>query len=225
MAESTYLVLIVVLAVCFGLMIGCFALLDPVLKRKRIRATAELRRQARGYQARLSEMEAKHAAEIAVLRETIRFEQSKTRPHDAVARATIKKKPILNRSEALLFSRLDAFISRLPNSERVFPQVALVEFFMARAMNGDPEIRNAAYEAYGKMRCDFLVVDRNGYPLCGIEYQGSGHHQGNFAYREQIKREVFRKAGVPLVEIGSDDPWDETETAVRAALRAPLLAA
>ena len=202
------------------------ALIHPILKARRRRAVAELRRQARAYQARLAEQERAHAAEISALKEHIRYDRETMRPHDAVARSIIHKTPILNKSEFRLYERLRALVaSSLSNSERLFAQVALVEVFAPRSMNGCKDTRRAAFEAYGRMRCDFVIVDRAGYAICGIEYQGTGHHQANFAYREQIKREVFRKAGVPLVEVGNDDSWADTEMAIKAALRAPLLAA
>jgi hypothetical protein len=201
------------------------ALIHPMFKARRRRAVAELRRQARAYEARLAEQERAHAAEVSALKEHIRYDREKMRPHDAVARSIIHKTPILNKSEFRLYERLRALVANLSNSERLFAQVALVEVFAPRSMNGCKDTRRAAFEAYGTMRCDFVIVDRAGYAICGIEYQGTGHHQANFAYREQIKREVFRKAGVPLVEIGNDDSWADTEMAIRAALRAPLLAA
>jgi hypothetical protein len=205
--------------------VALLAIITPLTKAKRQRANAELRRQARAYQERLSEQERAHAAEIAALKEHIRYDRVKMRPHDAVARSIIRTTPILNKSEFRLLEHLSALVVGLSNSERLFAQVALVEVFAPRAMNGCTDVRRAAFEAYGTMRCDFVIVDRGGYPICGIEYQGTGHHQTNFAYREQIKREVFRKAGVPLIEVGNDESWGEAELAIKAALRAPLLAA
>lgn len=225
MFENTLLITTLICAAGTGVMFAYLLIFHLIAQRQRARGKGELRRQARAYQAKLDAQERAHAAEVAALREAIRYERGSLRPHDAVARCTIHKRPLLNRQEYNLFTHLEALVANLPNNERLFAQVSLVEVFAARATDDSAQTRRAAFEAYGAMRCDFLLVDRGGYPLCGIEYQGTGHHQGNFAYREQIKREVFRKAGVPLVEVAADMAWPEIESRLRGVIRAPLLAA
>ncbi len=225
MIETLNQIAVYVSVAMVGFCLGAMMILSPVLRKRRVRAIAELRRQARSYEDKLQAQAALHGIEVAALKEGIRFERTKIRPHDAVARCNIRKTPLLNQSETRVFEKLEQLVSTFTNAERLFAQVALVEVFSARSMNGCKDTRRAAFEAYGNMRVDFLIVDRDGYPICGIEYQGTGHHQGNFAYREQIKREVFRRANVPLVEVGTDDPWPEIRATIKAALRAPLIAA
>ncbi|MBM2577589.1 DUF2726 domain-containing protein [Jannaschia sp. Os4] len=218
--ELNLILLLVLTGIC-----AAFLLIVPALhSAKRRRALAELRRQRRHHDAEVAALTRAHDREVAGLREAIRFERSAMRPHAAVDACAIEPRPLLNREEADLFARLEALADALPNGVRLFSQVSLLEVFRPRALNGDPKVRLAAFDAYKASRVDFLFVNRRGYPLLGIEYQGTGHAQGNSAYRDQIKREVFRKGGVPLLEVMADYTWPDVETRVREAVRAPLLA-
>lgn len=201
------------------------AVVDAARRAKSRRFLAEHRRQARRHADALAATRRAHDAEIAALREAIRLERSAIRAHTAIEACAIEPRPLLNRDEFGLLLRLEVLAASLPNQQRLFSQVSLLEVFHARALNGDPKTRLAAFEAYKAFRVDFLVVNRRGYPVLGIEHQGSGHHHGNAAYRDQIKREVFRKAAVPLLEVAADYDWADVEARVREALRAPRLVA
>jgi hypothetical protein len=48
---------------------------------------------------------------------------------------------------------------------------------------------------------DFLLVDENCHPRQAIEYQGGGHHQGDAAARDAVKKEALRRAGIPYHEV------------------------
>lgn len=52
-------------------------------------------------------------------------------------------------------------------------------------------------------RADFLVVDREGWPVAVIEYQGSGHYQGNAQERDAVKRTVLPRAGIRYIEVAA----------------------
>ncbi|WP_043918903.1 DUF2726 domain-containing protein [Jannaschia aquimarina] len=64
--------------------------------------------------------------------------------------------------------------------------------------------RRAARSGFARIRqkyLDFLLLDRECRPICGVEYHGSGHFRGNAQERDAIKRYVFQAAGLPFVEL------------------------
>lgn len=62
----------------------------------------------------------------------------------------------------------------------LFAQVSLGEIIGA----DDP----LEYACVNSKRCDFVVIDPNGYPALAIEYQGSGHYTANADERDTVKR-------------------------------------
>ncbi len=62
-----------------------------------------------------------------------------------------------------------------------------------------------AYQLINAKRVDMLIVDREYWPVAAVEYQGSGHHLGNAAQRDAIKREALRKAGIDFLEVCEGD--------------------
>ena len=64
-------------------------------------------------------------------------------------------------------------------------------------------IDKEAYFAINSKRVDFLIVDKKGYAVIVIEYQGQGHYQDNAAKRDAVKREACRKAGVIFFRISA----------------------
>lgn len=58
-----------------------------------------------------------------------------------------------------------------------------------------------AFRSINSKRIDILIVDRAGWPVVAVEYQGSGHYQGTAAIRDAVKKEALLKAGVRYVEV------------------------
>lgn len=93
---------------------------------------------------------------------------------------------------------------------RVFAQTSLGEVLQSE--NSD------AFRSINAKRVDILIVDRAGWPVVAVEYQGSEHYQGTAAARDAIKKEALRKAGVAYVEIMPGDNDDQIRFRVREQL-------
>ena len=109
-----------------------------------------------------------------------------------VENSVISCKRLMNKSEYALYRILEERVSR-QKGLRLFVQVSLGEVF------GTAE--DKAFSSINSKRVDFLVINWEGFPVLGIECNGGGHYQGNAAERDEVKRQIFANAGVPLVEI------------------------
>lgn len=107
--------------------------------------------------------------------------------------ADFKSRALLNRPEAAVFKALDeAVIARNPKWQ-VMAQVSLGEFLSSP--------NRSAYFAVNSKRVDFALMDENCCVRHALEYQGNGHHQGNAAARDAVKKEALRKAGIGYHEV------------------------
>lgn len=144
------------------------------------------------------------------------------RPPPAVAAVgdaavTWRRRRVLNRSETLVLAAAEAVAARLDPTWRVWPQVALGEVLEA---SGPEAAGRAAFLRINAKRCDLLVVDGAGWPLAAIEYQGGGHHRGDWADRDAVKRLALGRAGVRLVEVPA--PLAHRPEALRCLLAGAL---
>ncbi|MFM5917322.1 MAG: DUF2726 domain-containing protein [Novosphingobium sp.] len=117
-----------------------------------------------------------------------------------VMAAEFNPRPLLNKAEARVFAELDRLVMARNPSWQVMAQVSVGEF-----------IASADARAYGcinSKRVDLLLVDAHCRARHAIEYQGTGHHQGNAAARDAIKKEALRRAGIGYHEViaGSTTP-------------------
>lgn len=204
--------------VLLGFQIAFILIVEAIRQAKVRRSFAEFRRQKRQHQAEIEQLRRSHTSELSALRETIRQEKSAIRPHTAVEHCKFARRKLLNKAEFALFARLESFVPALPKRRRLFCQVSLLEFLDPTENPDHPEMRSATIEAIKAFRVDFLIINGFGYPELGIEYQGTGHVQGNSGYRDQIKREVFRKAGIPLLEVDAQFSWPTVENRIRELL-------
>jgi hypothetical protein len=111
-----------------------------------------------------------------------------------VSRAKFTSRPLLNKSEANVFTALDkAVIARNPGWQ-VMAQVSLGEFLASPDKN--------AFLSVNSKRVDFALMDERCCVVHALEYQGSGHHVGNSAAaRDAVKKEALRKAGIGYHEV------------------------
>ncbi|NVD26991.1 DUF2726 domain-containing protein [Parasphingorhabdus flavimaris] len=111
-----------------------------------------------------------------------------------VSRAKFTSRPLLNKSEANVFTALDkAVIARNPGWQ-VMAQVSLGEFLAS------PD--KQAFLSVNSKRVDFALMDDRCRVVHALEYQGSGHHTGNSAAaRDAVKKEALRKAGIGYHEV------------------------
>jgi Protein of unknown function (DUF2726) len=114
-----------------------------------------------------------------------------------VMAANFYKKTLLNKSEFRLFLAVEREITQSGLDWRLMAQVSLGEILGSKD--------TSAFWAINSKRVDLLLIDKEGAPLHVIEYQGSGHHQGNAAVRDAVKKEALRKAGIGYHEIAAGD--------------------
>lgn len=132
----------------------------------------------------------------------------RTRTQDAaeqlriVMKSEFSARPLLNQSEARVFEELCQIVSRCKPGWRVMAQVSLGEILRSK----DTE----AFWCVNSKRVDMLLVDEACRPRHAIEYQGDGHHQGNAAARDAVKKEALRRAGIGYHEVvaGKTTPAD-----------------
>jgi hypothetical protein len=197
-----------VIVLTFGFVVGVMWLgvcvLDVIRKVKSRRATAELRRQMRQYQAAVARDREAHAAEIAALREQLRIQGEQPKVFDAIAACRVERKKLMNRGEVELYRRLKDYAAAR-DGLRVFPQAPIGEILRVAPGGGTSDQRRKASQEMQCKRVDFVITDANGWPRAAIELQGTGHFQGTAAWRDQIKQALFRRADLPLLEVKPED--------------------
>ncbi|MGE0500762.1 MAG: DUF2726 domain-containing protein [Rhizobiaceae bacterium] len=107
--------------------------------------------------------------------------------------ASFYKKKVMSRSEYRVFRIVEAEMQAMRSGCRVLSQTSLGEIIGSDDRN--------AFSSINSKRVDILIVGPFGDPVAAIECQDGGHHQGNAAARDAIKREALRKAGVHFIEI------------------------
>lgn len=129
-----------------------------------------------------------------------------------VEHATFRAQSVLRRQEGLVFAAAQAAVREARLDWHIFAQVSLGEVLLCQDKDG--------FNAINAKRVDLLVADATFRPLAAIEYQGKGHHLGQAAARDAIKKEALRKAGVGYIEITHEDgPKDVRREIGRLALR------
>jgi Protein of unknown function (DUF2726) len=129
---------------------------------------------------------------------------------DAVLAGSFQKQRLLSRSEYQVFKVIEDDLAAAGNGYRVFAQTCLGE--VLHSQDSD------AFRAVNAKRVDMLIVDRGGWPVTAVEYQGEGHHQGNAAARDAIKKEALRRADVGYVEVFATDSAEQIRYRVREQL-------
>ncbi|HEY4125054.1 MAG TPA: DUF2726 domain-containing protein [Rhizomicrobium sp.] len=117
-----------------------------------------------------------------------------------VFRAPFQKQKLMNFSEFQVFRIIeqDAEIRRA--GFRLVAQAPLGEILKSQHKNG--------FRAVNGKRIDMLILDRAGWPLLAIEYQGEGHYDDTSDLRDAIKKTALTKAGIGYLEIFPKDKGD-----------------
>lgn len=138
----------------------------------------------------------------------------------AVTRRRVRwrARPVLNRSERMVWIAATSAAPRCHPGWRVWSQVSLGEVV---ATEGRARADRDAFAWVNRKRVDLLLVDQSGFPLMAIEYQGAGHYQGDWRERDGVKRAVLEAAGFPLVEVlaGMERESREFEAALLAEMQ------
>ena len=139
----------------------------------------------------------------------------------AVSRVDFETTPLLNREEVLLLPLLENIARQLGQGHRVMAQTSLGEVIRPSPGSGSEDQRNSAFYAVNAKRLDLAIFDHAGTLILAVEYQGTGHYQGDALKRDAVKREALRKAGVDLLEVWPDFDPEMVEAQVRMALNLP----
>jgi hypothetical protein len=128
----------------------------------------------------------------------------------AVMAAPFERRRVFNFSEYRAFKVIEDDLAAARRGHRVFAQISLGEIL--QSPNDD------AFRSINSKRVDILIVDRGGWPILAVEYQGAGHYQGTAAARDAIKKEALRKAGVKYIEVFATDSEEQIRSRVREHL-------
>jgi hypothetical protein len=114
-----------------------------------------------------------------------------------VRRGLFGKQKLMNFSEFRVFRAIeqDAGIKRA--GFRIVAQAPLGEILQSK--------NRRAYAAINSKRVDMLIIDRGGWPLLAVEYQGEGHWDPTSKLRDAMKSLALRKAGVRYLEVFPKD--------------------
>jgi Protein of unknown function (DUF2726) len=129
---------------------------------------------------------------------------------NAIMKAAFHKRRVMNVSEYKVFKVVESEIAAAKKGHRVFAQTSLGQ--VLESANSD------AFYSINAKRVDVLVVDRGGWPVFAVEYQGPGHYQGTAAARDAIKKEALRRAGVGYLEVTPDDSEEQLRLRIREQL-------
>lgn len=85
----------------------------------------------------------------------------------------------------------------------VLPQVSLGEIIYVDKKNIDRNEFSPLFMSYNCKRVDFCIMDKHFIPILVVEYNGDGHYLDDWKTRDEIKDEVCKSAGIPLIVISS----------------------
>lgn len=128
---------------------------------------------------------------------------------------------LVNKEEYRILRILEQECAAKNDSIRVMAQTSMGAIIRTVSGRYSAEQEAKGYAAVNSKRFDFVAFNRWGDPIFVVEYQGSGHAQGSFEFRDRLKRIVLAKAGVPLLEILQE----ETDVQIKERIRQALLAA
>ncbi|MGG5887527.1 DUF2726 domain-containing protein [Falsiroseomonas sp. HC035] len=170
------------------------------LQSQKLKAKAEANLQTAS--ARVRELE----YELQQLEETAqrRAENSIRKPENQIKAVhdpdvEFSTRPVMNRGEFRLFRAAKRALGSVGRQNwHVFPQVSLGE--VLKVYSHREWISNRAHQSINSKRCDILIADDNGKPVIVVEYQGSGHYQGDAESRDSIKCAAVTRAGIKYIE-------------------------
>ena len=129
---------------------------------------------------------------------------------DAVIAGSFKKRRVLNSAEYRVFAIAEEEVKTQQEGYRVFAQTSLGEILTSKD--------DHAFRSINSKRVDILIIDRSGWPVLAVEYQGNGHYQGTAVKRDAVKKEALRKAGVRYLEFTATDTYDQIRSRLREHL-------
>ena len=138
----------------------------------------------------------------------------------AVEQVGFRTVPLLNKTESGVWAVLTEALKDHPGLS-LMAQISMGEILEPDPATGSDAQRDAAFRSINSKRIDMGVFDQDHRLRVAIEVQGSGHFLGNAEARDKVKREVFTRAGVPLVEVFERDKPATIAARLEEALRPP----
>ncbi|MBY4893125.1 DUF2726 domain-containing protein [Rhodobacteraceae bacterium N5(2021)] len=120
----------------------------------------------------------------------------------SIRRAPLTPQLVLNQSERKVHRELSHIVAE-SRAHTLLSQVSMGEFLRQDGQQTSRATWQTVFNAFNAKRVDFLIVDADWLPIFVIEYQGSGHFQGNARDRDAIKRAVCDRAGIAFIEVVS----------------------
>jgi hypothetical protein len=122
-----------------------------------------------------------------------------------------KRASVMNKSEMAFFFELQ---KQLPQEYHIFPNMRIADFIDAVDGKGFYNRRNKILPKH----IDFLVCDQYFKPLVAIEVNGSSHRRFDRIERDELVRQIFADAKLPLefVDVGTN--FAQSVTRVRSYL-------
>lgn len=141
---------------------------------------------------------------LAVLKAKVRRRvPSLRRLLKTVRRAPLCATPALNQSERRVHRDLSQIVGQSRNHV-LLAQVSMGEFLRVDGKRTSRSERQTVFNLFNAKRVDFLIVDADWQPCIVVEYQGTGHAQGNARDRDAIKRAVCERAGITFLEVAAN---------------------
>lgn len=137
---------------------------------------------------------------------------------DAVSRVDFQRIPLMNKGEYRVFVLLERALPDVARGYRLMAQTNLSEILRPDTRTPEP-LRTEAFASINSKRVDFVIIDASGRAALAVEVQGSGHYLGGTAFiRDAVKKEVLRRAGVPLLEVTPEMQSGEIIEALRRVI-------
>lgn len=128
------------------------------------------------------------------------------------------RKPINREAFRTVFSIVERTLTETNSGYRLLAEVCMGSFLGTSQNHGTKAAQDRAFSSFNSKRVDFLIIDTFGKPCLVIEYQGSGHYQGDSEQRDMVKRMALKAVRVPLLEISEGTTAPDVARAVRTAL-------
>lgn len=119
-----------------------------------------------------------------------------------IEEAELYKRNPINKEAYRIFRSIEMQLPKRPRY-RLLAEVSMGAF-LGTSKTGNIKRNQRAFSAFGSKRVDFLVIDEFGQPVVAVEYQGTGHFQGDAPLRDAVKKRALQKAGVQLLEVEHD---------------------
>lgn len=144
----------------------------------------------------------------------LRRSQTRLSGRDALSLATVATGPLLEATRRELFVRLRGVAD--PHGLHVAPEVSLGALF---TIHGSNDEMGTALRALRHKRVDFVLLDGSAEPVIAVDCVAGGEWRNRAVRRDRLKRDVFEKARLPLLELAGGDALEADIEHVEAILR------